>query len=326
MNTVFFVMRKILGLSIVFILLIGSCSEPQRSNPLDPKSPYFRPTSTVIFRILSYQNQPLSNVQVFLLNELQNSNNEGIVEFREVLPDTYTVIIRGNHIATDTIHQFVVLPSTTIQRNIFVNRLPIFENVSVYSELLSSGLTNAKCHFSTKVYDLDGRYEIDTVYVNTPFGYIPLLGSLDSTYRFSIDSLPNGMTIHNLVGHLLEFVAIDVRGGRSTAYGTLARVFSGTPFIVAPSNNSTDLVSEFYVEWFAGANDFFSYHFRVIIYHYPSGTELLRYDQIPQTQYRLNLYHVLSAGFYSVEVHEVDSFGNFSRSNRNAFQLVNSTK
>ncbi|MCX7835796.1 MAG: hypothetical protein N2450_06985 [bacterium] len=308
----------------IFILL-GSCKDPERTNPLDPKSLFYRVHSTVILQILTFQNQPKSSVHVRLGETVQVSNQEGIVEFYEVVPDTYQICIYGIDIASDTIN-IIVPPSSIVRQQFQVNRLPIFDSVSVISELRTSGIYNARCHFYAKCYDLDGRYDVDSVYVVTPYGNIHLASSPDSTYRYSIDTLPNGQSLHNLVGHPLNFVAVDNDGGISQTIRTLARIFHGSPFILAPLNNATDLVSEFYVEWFASSNDYFSFHFRVIIFNFSNGTEILRVDRIPQNQYRLNLYNTLSPGFYFVEVHEVDSFGNFSRSNRNAFQLINSAK
>lgn len=308
----------------ILILLLYGCDDPQRTNPLDSKSEFYQPNSTVIFSIRTKLNHPIADVSILLGSLHRVSDSDGLVRFTNVEPGVYNVFIESESISSDTILNFDVPIASVVQRSIVINRLPIIDSISVVSELRSSGINNKRCHFYAKAYDLDGRYDIDTFTVQTPYGVYQLYSTVDSTFHLTIDSLPTGLPIQNLIGFPLTFRAKDNLNGVSISHTSLARVFSGNPFLLSPLNNAVDNVSEFYVEWFASSSDPFLFYFRVLIFHYASGVEVYRIEDIPQNQYRINLFNVLPSGFYLVEVQEVDLFGNFSRSQRNAFQLVNS--
>ncbi|MDK9701403.1 MAG: hypothetical protein OEM52_14805 [bacterium] len=315
-------MRKVLLISLLLSLLMG-CSEPVRDNPYDPGSNTYNPRGSLTVIVKNRNGIILSGIPVRVANHIGATNSNGIVAFELPVPSVYQVIAGGNTYDYDTTMITLNAPETRATE-FHLNGVPQLYSLTAYSELRPSGTNRSTMHLRVNVFDPDSKIDIDSVWVFTPYGNIRMNSINDTIWTAARDTLPDGSDIVNLVGFPIIARANDDGGNiGESPQSQLNRVFISYPTITTPLNNSQMYTDAFNVQWFAGSSDRFQYTFRVLVFTYNSTTDtLIKEENIPQNTSRVDLFNRLGSGVFTVEVHEVDAFGNYARSSRNNFTLI----
>lgn len=125
-----------IALCVIIALYSGCSLNADRENPLDPKSPFYKPTSGLTGRITSFGDNPkgLSNVQV-LLNPgaiATVSDDNGYFSFTDLEPGLYDIILQREYLKSidSTVN---IPPENLITANFSMNFLPLVDSLSLFT-------------------------------------------------------------------------------------------------------------------------------------------------------------------------------------------------
>ncbi len=318
-------MRKI---CTIWLLLLF-CS-PERKNPFDPKSPYYKPPAIISGSVLSIKRKPISNAFVFLEPENKGTftDKEGVFYFENLNKGNKKIFVQKENYSPCSI-SFYLKNGEIKELNFYMNGLPIIDTPKLYSVHLSRWWPIEDLYWAeikTSVSDPDGFVDIDSVWfvideinMSLTMEYNP-----DSQFFFKkipSESLPSGK-LDELIGKEFSFFAKDKQNGIgkfSPAY--IFRIIEEIPQPISPSSYDTvGPTPEFIWKRFY---TYYEFTYKIEIYRLNSGYPVLL-KSIPgfapeDTSFILN--DSLNAGDYYWRLFYIDNYGNRSISKPYVFYV-----
>ena len=323
----------IIGFCILSTFLLSGCSwDPQHTNPVDPRSPYYQETGDLCITVQTLNRQPISGATVLIkeLGRFTETNAEGIGVLQDLPVGSWWVVsYRDNNPAAIYARDSILATIRNLERsdlNLQLDALPRFESTSVtaWTKAVSDNENSYRAIFRARVNDPDGLADLAIVkwvlpdLIEDTLRYMP-----DSVYWWSEtpgDSFPTG-SLDDIQGLPVYFEAMDFGGNLSRSDPTyLWRVIHDVPQLLLPhpAPDTTKL------NWTFQADDFprrdstqFNYIVRIFTNDIPLA---LVYENVvpPPPINRVTDYPAVFRWQmvpYNWEVRVLDRFGNLSQSN-----------
>jgi hypothetical protein len=160
--------RRFNRLLIVAMLLCSACNAP-RNNPFDPQNP--RSPYVVLEGHVRAQSLPraaLDGVTMFWKNDSRfvQTDAQGHFRFENLLPENDWLFIEKSGYKKDSV--FVLWEgSKQIALDIFLNAMPVLENLQLSTEILHQYFSNQEARLVVKAQISDRDNDIDAVFVKS---------------------------------------------------------------------------------------------------------------------------------------------------------------
>ncbi len=317
-------MRKICTIWLLFFF----CS-PERKNPYDPKSPYYKRTSEIQGYTFSLRGDRLESVFVFLKPESLGTftNLNGFFSFKDLDMGDKTLFLKRKGFSPSSISIYLKEEERKII-NLYMNALPQIETPRAYSVHLSRWWPIEDLYwaeFKVNVNDPDGFSDIDSVWMNINslnfscgLEYLPDSGFFYT--KIEAESLPSGQ-LEEIIGKDIGFFAKDKHNGESQFYPVyIFRIIEEIPQPLSPVNDTVSPNPTFIWKKYRTV---FEFTYSIEIYKLNSGYPvfLKNISGFLPDDTTYTLQDSLSAGDYFWRLIYVDTYGNRSISKPYVFYV-----
>jgi hypothetical protein len=315
--------------------LFLSCSDAERHNPLDPKSPFYLDNGDISIQIMSYYSPalPIAGVSVQLDpgSHIGSSDAAGLALFNDVESGTYkvTAVKEGFAAVADSI---IVRPGEFVEKQLQMDGLPVVQQFSISSSRIRRWFPQSDLLFlevNASVSDPDGLNDISVVTFEIPelaFSDTMLITATPGQFVKIIPEnlLPN-RNLQTVIGRNSHIKASDRVGFSSMSQPTvLARVIETVPQTTSPQG--LEIVDSGTAEliWKPVQLPFqFSFRAEVMRIDFGISTPVWKQENVPFNQISVTIDTELPDGSYTWTVAVVDEFDNSSRSKEASFQIIN---
>jgi hypothetical protein len=334
----------IIGFSMGFLY---GCHDAPRDNPLDPQSPQYIATASVIGTVtILNQNTPLPSATVMSMEDGVStiSNASGFFSFDHLTTGNQTLICTKANYTPDTEH-IVLQTQTTAQVHFSLNGAPYIVSQNIYTRKIDQYYPSPQyfVDVTASVADPNGITDIDSVWFfvaylssgsSTPDTlFFPMAYSV-STRLFQVTIYKYGLptnTIQWLVNRPLQIKSRDLHYAINYSNPFyVSRVIENTATPTYPIMNTATSVKDTtgpipLLQW-SPPDVTFNYTYSLAISRITSGvyTDVWSYTQLSSINNEFqfpgdNSGETLDSGEYVWTISVVDDFGNYSRSKEASF-------
>ena len=321
------------------------CHDAPRDNPLDPQSPQYVSTASVIGTVsILNQNTPLPSATITSVEDSIStlSNASGTFSFDHLTAGTQTLICSKANYIPDT-QQIVLQTQTTARVYFILNGAPYVVSQNIYTRKIDQYYPSPQyfVDVTTSVTDPNGITDIDSVWFmitdissgTSDTLLFPMAYSV-STKLFQVTvykyDLPTN-TIQWLVNKPLQILSRDIH--HAINYSNpfyVSRVIENTATPTYPTTNTTTSVKDTtgptpLLEW-SPPDVTFNYTYTLTISRVTSGvqTDVWSNTQVGSINNEFqfpgdNSGETLDPGEYVWTITVVDDFGNYARSKEASF-------
>lgn len=326
---------RLFVIGFIFIFIIISC-EPERDNPYDPKSPHLN-YSQITGRVMTKVGNPIQNAQIALIfksatkmiSTQSDSNGNYNIEYYYVLEQGDSVslnAIKSSYADKQEVISISYKKKDTV--NFILDALPQFITesiISLHEQLLFPGDIFSVI-FSTRIIDIDGSGDIDSVFVVVP--------SLAKT--FALDYYPGSIYRKTVPAESFPEASLEWLIGADCYFEVLSKMYLRTRSAPVQLNR---VIYETLVQiepFEDTVNNTFTciWHSLQLSYPFSYGVEIYSLNGvIPQLVYssptiidtfiNITIVPVASLRQYYWQALIRDNYGNISKSNQILFYIRN---
>ena len=311
-------------------LLVHSCGEAPRDNPLDPLAPHPENLGQALVRVQSFYPpySPLSEFALLLTpgNILLHTDAEGNAQFTQLAVNTYTITADKDGYVSGAV-TLDVRARQTSQHTFRLNAVPQITSTTVYSEHISRWFPINRDVYrlvlAARVTDADGEQDIVSVKAASPnHGELGALAFRSETGRYELALGNMESALQDFLGEPITLTVNDREA--ATSHSTpfaLARVIETTPAAEMPAAFST-----------TGARPLFKWRPLTLPYHFTFRLDISQFSpeqqfatlfeslsNIPSDSSATSAPRDLPDGTYYWTVSIIDRQGNVSRSKEATF-------
>ena len=324
--------KKLMIILLACSWFICQCN-PERDNPLDPESPYYRQQGylTGVVHSIYSENSRLPDIAISCveLNLQTRTNANGVFTFPPLPQGNYLLIAAHSDFEPDTLNVIVVAGDTN-QVSFSLDGLPVFNNLKVYSSFVDHWFPGSvyQLHCEARVSDVDGPTDLDSVFIEIPeFSLEYELTFNFNTERFErviVQDELSDLTIHQMLGFPIYFRAVDkLKNDRQSLPLYVARIIEETPVPESPEYFE-EVGTQPRVSWLSPDYSYPVTYDVEIYYLFNNISSLLwKLGQISPESSSVQVDDPLPDGDYYWSIAVVDQQGNSGRSKEARF-IVNS--
>ncbi len=311
---------------LILLILTGCIDDAPRDNPLDGQAG-LPLTGTVKTYYAPHKPLSLVSVQLNPLNLITLTNEQGVFEFNNLKPDSYTVVVGGGEFSRDSMTLFL---KNKANLSFLIDQLPVFEEIHIESHHQARWFPVEDTyflHFTIRLNDADGIGDLHMAYVQIPaIGLTDTLApGADPGEFYSILNV-NDLNINHLeelIGKEIIFKADDDVGYWATSrHNYLTRVIQQSAQLISPVGLETITSDTIHFQWQPIYLNFpFSYKLEIFQINNGIISTVKTISPIASDVTSFDFIHQLTPGEYLWRIYIVDEYGNTSGSREGAFQI-----